>query len=139
MRVFRGREATQKYMANFIAKELHNRPASPECLHRSEKDPFGRICCESFYFIMLNVLRSVGGIACGRDADPLYTLVQATDMLSRTDFSDGQRQCALRMCQLCKSDFSAFAAKAREEVWSLIPRWFGLEEGGEHFDAMDAD
>ena len=46
-------------------------------------------CIESFYFILLNVLRSVGGIACGRDGDLLFTLVQAVDMLSRTDFRMG--------------------------------------------------
>jgi hypothetical protein len=55
-------------------------------------------CRESFYFIVLNVLRSVGGIACGRDADPLFTLLQAVEMCERTDFSDGTRMCGLRMC-----------------------------------------
>jgi hypothetical protein len=63
-------------------------------------------CIESFYFILLNVLRSVGGIACGRDGDPLFTLVQAVDMQSRTDFSDGVRQHGLKMCERCKGDFA---------------------------------
>ena len=75
---------------------------------------------------MLNILRLVGGVACGRDSDPLFTLIQAMEMLSRTDFSDGQRQCGLKLCQPCKVDFAASAAKAREEIWSLLPQWFAL-------------
>jgi hypothetical protein len=126
-RTFQGRENVQRFMATFIATELQNRPPSAECLFQFDVDP-SRPCHESFYFIMLNVLRSVGGIACGRDADSLFTLVQAMEMLSRTDFSDGQRQCGLRMCQPCKTDFTVSAMKAREEVWGSLPAWFGLVE-----------
>ncbi|KAF9042326.1 hypothetical protein BJ165DRAFT_1416003 [Panaeolus papilionaceus] len=162
-RTLRGREATQRYMATFIAKELHCRSPSNSCHNRASRpvssqtdnasssspphsdtngltSPPGttnRACHESFYFIMLNNLRSVGGIACGRDADPLYTLVQATEMLSRTDFSDGQRQCGLKLCQACKSDFAASASKARQEVWSLLPEWFGLAEGEKEGSFLD--
>ncbi|KAF7298524.1 BTB domain-containing protein [Mycena indigotica] len=124
---FRGREAAQHYLANFVSTELEGRSPAAECLYLTE-DPPSRRCRESFYFITLNVLRSVGGIACGRDADPLFTLVQAMDMLSRTDFSDGQKQCGLKMCHVCKLDFAKTAQTAREEVWQLLPSWFGLEE-----------
>ncbi|KAG6843965.1 hypothetical protein H0H87_011336 [Tephrocybe sp. NHM501043] len=124
-RTFRGRERVQRYMAHFIASSLQSRIPAPDCVHNRDPDP-SRPCHESFYFIMLNVLRSVGGIACGRDADTLYTLTQAMEMLSRTDFSDGQRQCGLRMCQPCKMDFAACAMKAREEVWAALPKWFGF-------------
>ena len=72
---------------------------------------------------MLNILRSVGVFANGRDADFLFTLIQeATEMLFRTDFSDGQRQCGLRLCQPCKAEFAMSAAKAWGKVWSLMPR-----------------
>ncbi|KAF7327970.1 hypothetical protein MKEN_00377200 [Mycena kentingensis (nom. inval.)] len=124
---FRGREYAQRYLAQFIFKELEGRSPAADCMYVQEDLP-SRRCRESFYFIMLNVLRSVGGIACGRDADPLFTLVQAMDMLSRTDFSDGHRQCGLRMCHPCKVDFAKTATKAREEVWGLLPLWFGLVE-----------
>jgi hypothetical protein len=97
-------------------------------------------CAESFYYILLNVLRSVGGIACGRDADPLFTLVQALEMLSRTDFTtadmgtgdtnseggSGQKKCGLKLCAMCKLDFAKAVVRAREEVWALLPAWFGL-------------
>ncbi|RDB27186.1 hypothetical protein Hypma_004419 [Hypsizygus marmoreus] len=129
----RGREYVQSFMANFIATSLQSRTPSPDCVYQFDPDP-SRPCHESFYFIMLNVLRSVGGIACGRDADSLFTLTQAMEMLSRTDFSDGQRQCGLRMCHPCKVDFATSAMKAREEVWSSLPTWFDLKG----YDTMDS-
>ncbi|KAH6911207.1 hypothetical protein BKA70DRAFT_1099792 [Coprinopsis sp. MPI-PUGE-AT-0042] len=126
-RTFKGREKAQKYISDFVARELENRSPARGCAGRDGKDKEpSRNCLESFYFIMLNILRSVGGIACGRDADPLFTLVQATEMLSRTDFSDGHRTTGLKICHACKVDFAASVAKAREEVWSLLPVWFGL-------------
>ena len=127
-RILRGREAAQRFIATFIARDLNCRPPSAECLNRNEdRNATSRPCHESFYFIMLNILRSVGGIASGRDADPLFTLIQATEMLFRTDFSDGHQQCGLKLCQPCKADFAVSAAKAREEVWGLLPKWFEVE------------
>ncbi|KAK7036151.1 hypothetical protein R3P38DRAFT_616721 [Favolaschia claudopus] len=126
---FRGREAAQRYLSDFVIKELQGRTPAADCLYLEDDVP-SRMCRESFYFIMLNVLRSVGGIACGRDADPLFTLVQAVDMLSRTDFSDGHRQCGLKLCHSCKVDFANCAARAREEVWTLLPSWFELDVTG---------
>ncbi|EGO23259.1 hypothetical protein SERLADRAFT_371485 [Serpula lacrymans var. lacrymans S7.9] len=123
-RVFFGREQAQRYIATFIDTELRERNVSLGCLNAGRFD--SQYCYESFYFIQLNILRSVGGIACGRDADPLYTLVQAIEMLSRTDFSDGFKQCGLKMCSSCKIDFAIAVRKARGEVWMKIPEWFGL-------------
>ncbi|KAH7886706.1 hypothetical protein F5I97DRAFT_1869593 [Phlebopus sp. FC_14] len=124
-RTLRGREHAQLYVHTFLSHALKDRP-SPSCLH-SAKATSAR-CRESFYFIHLNVLRSVGGIACGRDADPLYTLTQAVDMLERKDFSDGVKQCGLKMCVACKREFEEVVGRAREEVWNLIPKWFGMDE-----------
>ena len=127
-RTLKGREHAQKYLALFIEKELQSRAPSAECANRLEEKNPSWVCHESFYYITFNVFRSVGGIAVGRDADPLFTLLQAADMLTRTDFSDGQRQCGLKLCQACKVDFAGAVARAREEVWSLLPSWFGLSE-----------
>jgi hypothetical protein len=124
-----GREAIQRYLAEFIEKEVHCRSPAQDCLNRFDKDSPSKQCHESFYYIMLNILRAVGGVTYGRDADPLFTLVQATEMLSRTDFSDGQHQCGLKLCQACKADFAASVARAREDVWKMLPQWFGLVEG----------
>jgi len=138
--VLRGRAASQRFIATVIARELDRRPPAAECLNRNDDiDPINHPCRESFYFIMLDVLRSVGGMANGRYADPLFTLIQATEMLFRTDFSDGQRQFGLRLCQPCRADFATSAAKAREEAWNLIPGWFGLVEAETQTSFLDLD
>ncbi|KIY45882.1 hypothetical protein FISHEDRAFT_60736 [Fistulina hepatica ATCC 64428] len=130
VRIFRGREAAQQFMAKFISEELQTRPPCVGCTGRSERNTGALTDCqESFYFIMLNLLRSVGGIASGRDGDPLFTLVQAHEMMSRTDFSDGQRQCGLKLCTVCREDFAQAVSKAREDAWSLMPSWFALDDG----------
>ncbi|KAH7914875.1 hypothetical protein BJ138DRAFT_1055900, partial [Hygrophoropsis aurantiaca] len=124
-RTFRGREQSQLYIHTFLETALRDRP-SPNCMNTGK--PTAAHCFESFYFIQLNVLRSVGGIAYGRDADPLFTLVQAMEMLERTDFSDGVKQCGLKMCIVCKAEFADSVRKARMEVWGKIPGWFGLAD-----------
>lgn len=126
-RTFRGREHAQKYVSVFIEKELTTRPISFDCANSAIDN--GRSCKDSFYFIMVNTFRSVGGIACGREADPLCTLLHAVEMLSRTDFSNGRKQCGLKICEACKADFAVSVDSARKEVWELIPGWFGLESG----------
>lgn len=120
-----GRETAQRVVANFIEEELSARNVADDC-HNKDREG-GRVCRESFYFIMLNLLRSVGGIACGRDCDPLYTLTQAVEMMSRNDFSDGVQFCSLKICAACKIDFSNAVKAAREHVWTQIPSWFGME------------
>ena len=77
---------------------------------------------------MLNVLRAVGGITHGRDADPLFTLTQMVEMLSRTDFTDGVKRCGLKICGACKADLTDCVTRARQHVWNLIPSWFGLTD-----------
>lgn len=131
---FKGRERAQQFMAKFVLENVQHRPACAACLFRHDEQDPSRPCLESFYFIALNLLRSIGGIACGRDADPLFTLVQAAEMLSRMDFSDGRKDCGLRMCHPCKLDFAQECGRAKREVWDLLPAWFELEERGEGGD-----
>lgn len=122
----RGREAAQRYCSDFIIKELQHRAPAIDCLHRKE-DISSHNCRQSFHFIMHNILCSVMGITRGRYGDVLFTLMQAMDMLSRTDFTDGVRQSGLPLCQSCKVDFTRSATRAREEVWKLLPTWFALD------------
>lgn len=136
--LFRGRERGQKFLADFILSIVEaEQPSRVEGCVATRLTKSGRTSClESFYFITLNLLRSVGGIATGRDADPLFTLVQAMEMLTRTDFSDGRKECGLKICPACKLGFSKACTDARLEVWSLLPQWFCLEpeEDGELMD-----
>ena len=83
---------------------------------------------------MLNTLRSINGIAFGRDADPLFTLNQTEDMLDRADYADATDPkvlCSLNICAACKADFRIVIRAARQDVWRLIPTWFGLPSYGE--------
>lgn len=120
-----GRESGQRFLSAFIEAELTSRPISTQCGNRHHDA--GRACRESTYYVMLNVLRAIGGITHGRDADPLFTLTQTVEMLSRTDFTDGVRRCGLKICAACKEDLTECVAKARQHVWTLIPQWFALE------------
>ncbi|KDQ51553.1 hypothetical protein JAAARDRAFT_184927 [Jaapia argillacea MUCL 33604] len=128
---FSGREHGQRYISTFISEELSNRPVSASCSNASSptSPSPSNPCIESFYFIQLNVLRSVGGIAAGRDGDPLYTLLQAIEMLSRTDFSDGEtgRQCGLLICGACRKEFETSVGRCRGVVWEELKGWFNLE------------
>ncbi|KAF7790175.1 hypothetical protein EIP86_001127 [Pleurotus ostreatoroseus] len=143
-----GREAGQRFLSSFIASELSSRPPSAACAHAQaasttssstspSADP-SRACRDSTYYVHLNVLRAVGGITHGRDADALFTLAQIVEMLGRTDFTDGVRRCGLRICCACRRELEDVVRGAREKVWGMLPGWFGLEgeagvggEGGE--------
>lgn len=127
LHVLTGREHGQRFMTAFVEHTLRHPSISPECNHKQVDG--SQTCGQSFYYIMLNTLRSIGGIALGRDADPLFTLSQADAMLDRTDFCDGtdpKVMCTLNICAPCKENFRMKIKEAREDVWRLLPDWFGL-------------
>ncbi|KAL5488385.1 hypothetical protein ACEPAI_6493 [Sanghuangporus weigelae] len=125
---FIGRENAQRVVASFIEQELNNREPATDCHNRELSGDNGRHCRESFYFIMLNLLRAVGGLSSGRDCDPLFSLTQAAEMMNRSDFSDGTHFCSLKLCVACRADFSQAVKLAREQVWAQIPSWFGMAD-----------
>ncbi|TRM56425.1 hypothetical protein BD626DRAFT_414013 [Schizophyllum amplum] len=130
VRTLRGREHGQRFISSYISRELQERVPSSRCFYSSTQVSSPSPCQESFYFITLNILRSVGGIASGRDGDPLFTLLHAKEMMDRTDFEDGQGDGpkALRICGECRRELSQSLDDAREEVWNSLPQWFGLEK-----------
>lgn len=101
--VLEGRERGQKYVTHYVATELCKRAPSPFCTNAG--DDYSRLCHESFYFIMLNILRCVGGLSNGRDADPLFTILQSVEMMSREDFINDQGKFRLGLCGPCKRPF----------------------------------
>ncbi|KAH8999159.1 hypothetical protein EDB92DRAFT_1932584 [Lactarius akahatsu] len=98
---FRGREALQRSVATFLDAQVKNRSTAEGCAG-------GQACRDAFYFITLNTLRSVGGIAAGRDGDPLFTLGQMIDIK-------------------CREEFIPAVHAGRQAIWDQIPEWFGLE------------
>jgi len=129
IQILSGREQGQRYITSFVEHTLVNPSISAYCINREFNQ--SQSCRQSFYFVMLNTLRAIGGIAFGRDADPLFTLSQTEGMLDRTDFSDGtdpKTLCGLNICPACKADFRMMIRNARAEVWRLIPVWFSLPD-----------
>ena len=117
---FRGREGMQRSVATFLDAQVMNRSSAEGCVG-------GQTCRDAFYFITLNTLRAVGGIAAGRDGDPLYTLGRMIDMLHHTEWVDGQYLRGLPMCGICREEFIPAVHAGRQAIWDQIPEWFGLE------------
>ncbi|KAI9466968.1 hypothetical protein BJY52DRAFT_1182461 [Lactarius psammicola] len=117
---FRGRENLQRTVATFLDAQVKNRSPAEGCTG-------GRACRDAFYFITLNTLRAVGGIAAGRDGDPLFTLGQMIEMLHHTEWVDGQFLRGLPMCGKCRGEFIPAVHAGRQAIWDQIPESFGLE------------
>ncbi len=117
---FRGRETLQRSVATFLDAHVKSRSPAPGCTG-------GQACRDAFYFITLNTLRAVGGIAAGRDGDPLFTLGQMIDMLHHTEWVDGQYLRGLPMCGKCREEFIPAVHAGRQAIWDQIPACFGLE------------
>lgn len=124
MRTFKGREASQRWVSEFVGRELENRSASAECANRGE-DGMSRSWLESFYFIMLDILRSVGGIACVWDADPLLPTVHPrsgggdadTDGLLGWAETDGVHGLRGRFRNQCWKDARGGMEEPSDLVW----------------------
>lgn len=117
---FRGREMLQRSVATFLDAQVNNCSPSEGCVG-------GQTCHDAFYYITLNTLRAVGGIAAGRDGDPLYTLGRMIDMLHHAEWVDGQYLRGLPMCHRCREEFILAVSAGRQAIWDQIPEWFGLE------------
>jgi hypothetical protein len=117
---FRGRETLQRSVATFLDAHVKSRTPAAGCTG-------GQACRDAFYFITLNTLRSVGGIAAGRDGDPLFSLGQMIDMLHHTEWVDGQYLRGLPMCGKCREEFIPAVHAGRQAIWDQIPAWFELE------------
>jgi hypothetical protein len=120
---FRGREMMQRSVSTFLSLHLKNRMPAAGCTVPGG----GQACRDAFYFITLNTLRAVGGIAAGRDGDPLFTLGQMIDMLHHTEWVDGQYLRGLPMCGKCRDEFIPAVHAGRQAIWDQIPVWFELE------------
>jgi hypothetical protein len=114
---FRGRETLQRSVATFLDAHVKSRAPAAGCTG-------GQACLDALYFIALDTLRSVGGIAAGRNADPLFTLLQMIDMLH---WVDGQHLRGLPMCGKCREEFVPAVHAGRQVIWDQIPAWFELE------------
>lgn len=119
---FRGRETLQRSVATFLDAHIKNRTPAPGCTG-------GQACLDAFYFVTINTLRSVAGVAVGRDGDPLFTLGQMIDVLYHAEWVDGQSQYlrGLPMCGKCREEFIPVVHAGRQAIWDQVPALFELE------------
>ena len=124
--LFEGKEHTSRFLSSFVLTELQNRKPTPSCRYRTESDPHLKLHCQTaFEAVTFEILRDVNGVVCYRSSDPLFAIMDAELMQSR-DEPAGSYGVSMRVCDFCRSEFSAAVDNAREELWRSLPHWFGI-------------
>nr|GAT57663.1 predicted protein [Mycena chlorophos] len=119
MHLLKGREHASRFLSTFIVNELEGREPSANCLSKRLEDPGQRRTCQAaFESVTFEILRDVNGVT-HRSSDPLLAMLDAEVMQTR----DNQ----LRACEYCRAEFGAVVDNARQEFWSKLPVWFGLQ------------
>ncbi|KAJ6499338.1 hypothetical protein C8R45DRAFT_113019 [Mycena sanguinolenta] len=122
MNLLKGREHASRFLSTFIVNELEARAPSVNCIHGGEDDAGQRRACQvAFESITFEILRDVNGIT-HRSSDPLFAIVDAELMQTRDDAHS-----VLRACEFCRLEFGVAVDRAREEFWSKLPSWFGVD------------
>ncbi|KAF8639534.1 hypothetical protein AX17_001439 [Amanita inopinata Kibby_2008] len=125
--LLKGKEHASRFLSTFIVNELEGRESALTCLYKNDADPLRRRHCQAaFEAITFEILRDVNGVVCHRSSDPLFAIMDAELMQTRED-SSGRYDMTMRVCEFCRSEFSAVVDAAREEFWRRIPQWFGLD------------
>lgn len=128
MNALRGREHASRFLSTFVVNELEGREPSPNCLHRNDADPFRkRICQATFEATTFEILRDVNGVVFHRSSDPLFAIMDADLMQTRSDSTYGRLSLLHRACEPCRLEFTASVDAAREDMWHKIPMWFGID------------
>ncbi|KAF5328689.1 hypothetical protein D9619_011690 [Psilocybe cf. subviscida] len=123
----RGREHASRFLSTFVVNELEGREPSVNCVHRHDPDAFRkRICQATFEATTFEILRDVNGVVFHRSSDPLFAIMDADLMQTRSDATGGRLNLLHRACEHCRLEFTATVDAAREELWHKIPGWFGL-------------
>ncbi|KDR74987.1 hypothetical protein GALMADRAFT_519609 [Galerina marginata CBS 339.88] len=128
MNALRGREHASRFLSTFVVNDLEGREASANCVHRNDPDPFRkRICQATFEATTFEILRDVNGVVFHRSSDPLFAIMDADLMQTRTDSTNGRLTLLHRACESCRLEFTASVDAARDEMWHKLPVWFGIE------------
>lgn len=129
MSLFKGREHASRFLSTFIVNELEGREPAANCVHTHDDDAAQRRACQAaFESITFQILQDVNGIT-QRSSDPLSAIVDA-ELLQTRDDTLGPTS-ILRACEFCRQEFGTAVDHSREELWSKLPGFFGveLEEG----------
>ncbi|KAF8876703.1 hypothetical protein CPB84DRAFT_1795692 [Gymnopilus junonius] len=134
LNTLRGREHASRFLSTFVVNELEGREASPNCVNKSDVDPFRkRICQATFEATTFEILRDVNGVVLHRSSDPLFAIMDADLMQTRADGSGaggagggGRLSLLHRACEPCRMEFTTAVDAARDELWHKLPYWFGI-------------
>ncbi|KAF8176799.1 hypothetical protein BJ912DRAFT_1024315 [Pholiota molesta] len=127
MNTLRGREHASRFLSTFVVNELEGRDVSPTCVYRNDPDPFRkRVCQATFEATTFEILRDVNGVVFHRSSDPLFAIMDADLMQTRSDSASGRLNLLHRACEPCRIEFTASVDAAREEMWHKMPAWFGI-------------
>ncbi|CAA7260599.1 unnamed protein product [Cyclocybe aegerita] len=129
MSALKGREHASRFLSTFVVNELEGREVSAGCVHRTDPDPFRkRICQATFESTTFEILRDVNGVVFHRSSDPLFAIMDADLMQTRSDGSGGRLSLLHRACEPCRVEFTSSVDAAREEMWSVkFPENFSQE------------
>jgi len=124
--LLKGKEHASRFLSTFIVRELENREPVASCMYKADSDPLRKWHCQAaFEAVTFEILRDVNGVVYHRSSDPLFAIMDAELMQSREDLAE-QYDVSMRVCDSCRSGFSAAVDNAREEFWGKLPQWFGL-------------
>ncbi|KAF4620683.1 hypothetical protein D9613_000219 [Agrocybe pediades] len=127
LNALRGREHASRFLSTFVVNELEGREPSQNCTHKNDTDPFRkRICQATFEATTFEILRDVNGVVFHRSSDPLFAIMDADLMQTRTDST--RLNLLHRACEACRLEFTASVDAAREEMWHKLPLWFGITD-----------
>ncbi|KAF8348402.1 hypothetical protein F5887DRAFT_953518 [Amanita rubescens] len=121
--LLKGKEHASRFLSTFIVNDLESREPAANCMYKTDSDPLRKRHCQAaFEAITFEILRDVNGVVYHRSSDPLFAIMDAELMQSREDLAG----VSMRVCDSCRSGFSAVVDSAREEFWGKLPQWFGL-------------
>ena len=124
--LLKGKEHASRFLSSFVINQLQHREPTPSCSYRTESDPNLKGHCQTaFEAITFEILRDVNGVVCHRSSDPLFAIMDAEIMQSRDELA-ASYGVSMRLCDFCRSEFSATVDDAREELWRRLPQWFGI-------------
>ncbi|THV05123.1 hypothetical protein K435DRAFT_137658 [Dendrothele bispora CBS 962.96] len=123
--LLKGREYASRFLSTFLVNFLEGRLSSQLCIYNCQSDgSLRRTCQAAFEAITFEILRDANGVVCRRNSDPLFAILDTELMQTR---GDGRQAINMRPCEYCQTDYSLVVDAAREEFWSLLPEWFGVE------------
>lgn len=57
----------------------------------------------------------------------LYAIAESLLMQTRDDRPGEENKAVCRACEACRAEYAALVSSAREELWSRLPDWFGVD------------